>query len=61
MHVSQKAYLVNVVPPRDKVWTPTEWLKDGPFYVYGDEDLKLRQEAAKEAGVTLKVRKAPKD
>jgi len=52
-------YLVSVVPPRDKRWTPTEWLKAGPCYVRGDEDLERRKVAAKKAGVTLNVRPAP--
>lgn len=55
----KKVYLVSVVPPRDRVWTPTEHLKYGPCYVYGDEDLKRRKAAAKAAGVTLNVRPAP--
>lgn len=52
-------YLVSVVPPRDKKWTPTEHLLYSPCYVYGDEDLERRQEAAREAGVTLRVCEAP--
>lgn len=32
---------------------------NGPTYVHGDEDLKRRQDAAKEAGVRLTVRPAP--
>ena len=59
--MSQKVYLVSVVPPRDKVWTPTEAIKSGDFYVHGDEELKRRQESAKEAGITLRVRLAPKE
>jgi hypothetical protein len=53
-------YIVSVVPPRDKVWSPTDGVTGGPIYVYGDEDLKRRQDAADKAGVKLRVRKAPK-
>lgn len=59
MSNTRKIYLVSVVPPRNKKWTPTEHLINSPCYVYGDEDLERRQEAAREAGVTLLVREAP--
>lgn len=59
MTATQPVYLVSVVPPRDKVWTPTDGITGGPIYVYGDEDLKRRQDAADKAGIKLRVRKAP--
>ncbi|MEU6781516.1 hypothetical protein ABZ912_20110 [Nonomuraea angiospora] len=59
MTAERKVYLVSVVPPRDKKWTPTDHLINSPCYVYGDEDLERRQSAAKEAGVTLVVQPAP--
>ncbi len=40
--------------------TPTERITGGPILVHGRKDLKTRQKAAKEAGVKLTVRRAPK-
>ncbi|MEV0382910.1 hypothetical protein [Nonomuraea sp. NPDC050643] len=59
MTATAPRYLVSVVPPRDRKWTPTEHIVNSPCYVYGDEDLERRKKAAKEAGVTLVVRPAP--
>lgn len=59
MTAGRKVYLVHVVPPRDRKWTPAEHLTYSPAYVYGDGDLKRRKQAAKEAGVTLRVELAP--
>lgn len=61
MSTKKTIYIVSVVPPRDKVWTPTDSITGGQFYVYGAEDLKRCMEAAAAAGVTLTIRPAPKD
>lgn len=46
-------------PPKPDA-TLTDHIMGGPVAVYGRKDLKARQKAAKEAGVEVTVRKAPK-
>lgn len=58
MFSSKKKYIVDT--PDTGPRTPTERLTGGPILVHGKKDLKARQKAAKETGVELTVRKAPK-
>ncbi|MFG1683466.1 hypothetical protein ACGFNP_25080 [Nonomuraea sp. NPDC049269] len=58
MTAERNVYIVDIDQPGER--TLADRIMGGPIYVYGDEDLELRQEAAKKAGVKLTVRPAPK-
>lgn len=55
MTAKRPIYIVDIDQPGERI------PGSGPCRVYGDEDLKRRQDAATEAGVKLTVRPAPKD
>ncbi len=58
MFGNKKKYIVDTADKGPR--TPAESITGGPILVHGRKDLKTRQKAAKQAGVKLTVRKAPK-